>query len=82
MRTVKEYSIKKQNKKSFNVQWGSIYDDTIFPIERIMSMRIFVDPIQPMVAPTELPINYQHGVTEEINFPFWKIKVIFKNKIE
>ena len=47
-----------------------------------MSMRIFVDPIQPMVAPTELPINYQHGVTEEINFPFWKIKVIFKNKIE
>lgn len=85
MRTLKEYSFKKQNKVSFDSRWNSIYNDIIFPVTQRITMRTIsqdLTPIQPMAAPTEFPIYYQHGVTEEINFPFWKIKVIFKNNIE
>lgn len=84
MRTLKEYSFKKQNKVSFDSRWNSIYNDIIFPVAQRITIRTISQDlifIQPMAGPTQFPYN-QHGLTNEINFTFWKIKVIFKNNIE
>ena len=85
MRTVKDYWVKKRNKKTFAEQWDDLLNNVILPtVQRIEAREVVRDliPIQPMAAPSELPIYHQNGVTNEINVPFWKIKVIFKNNIE
>jgi hypothetical protein len=81
MRKVKDYWYKKRNLKTFNEQWNNLLNNVILPaVQRVINQDIV--SIQPMAAPNELPIHYQNGVTEEKNFPFWRIKVIFKNKIK
>jgi hypothetical protein len=53
-------------------------------IHRNTNIPISLDlvPIQPMDAPTAnlFYLDLQYNTTPELTFPFWKIKVIFKEK--
>lgn len=83
MRTVKQYWIKKRNKKTFNEQWDTLLNRIILPVTQRVEFRTIVDDlvdVQPLGAPiTNLTyLDFQHNPTEKNEFPFWKIKVIFK----
>ena len=85
MRTINQYVSRKKNKKVFSEQWRTLLNNVVMPvIQRINARPIAFDlvPVQPMPAPIGI-LNYtdiQYDTTPESTFPFWKIKVIFKEK--
>ena len=85
MRTINQYVSRKKNKKVFSEQWRTLLNNVVMPVIRRVNARpIAFDlvPVQPMPAPIGI-LNYtdiQYDTTPESTFPFWKIKVIFKEK--
>jgi hypothetical protein len=85
MRTINQYVSRKKNKKVFSEQWRTLLNNVVMPVIRRVNARpIALDlvPVQPMPAPIGI-LNYtdiQYDTTPESTFPFWKIKVIFKEK--
>ena len=85
MRTINQYVSRKKNKKVFSEQWRNLLNNVVMPVIRRVNARpIALDlvPVQPMPVPIGI-LNYtdiQYDTTPESTFPFWKIKVIFKEK--
>lgn len=87
MRSIKQYYERKNNLKTFNQQWAALLDNVLLPtIQRMHRRTLGLDIID--IRPLGNPIgeifymDYQHLVTTEQDFSFWKIKVIFKDKIK
>jgi hypothetical protein len=85
MRTINQYVSRKKTKKTFVEQWGALLNGVIMPtIQRVNARTLGEDivPVQPIPSPIGI-LNYtdiQYDTTPESTFPFWKIKVIFKEK--
>lgn len=85
MRTINQYVSRKKNKKVFSEQWRTLLNNVVMPVIQRTTTRTLGEDIvsvQPMVAPIG-NLNYidlQYGTVSEPTFPFWKIKVIFKEK--
>ena len=83
MRTINQYVSKKNKKKVFSDQWRTLLSNVVMPvIQRVNARPIALDlvPVQPMPAPIGYYSDIQYDTTPESTFPFWKIKVIFKEK--
>jgi hypothetical protein len=85
MRTINQYVSKKNKKKVFSDQWRTLLNNVVMPVIRRVNARpIALDlvPVQPMPAPIGILnyIDFQYDATSESTFPFWEIKVIFKEK--
>jgi hypothetical protein len=85
MRTINQYVSRKKNKKVFSEQWRTLLNNVVMPVIQRVTHRTLGEDIvsvQPMEAPIGILnyIDFQYGVASESTFPFWKIKVIFKEK--
>ena len=85
MRTINQYVSRKKNKKVFSEQWRTLLNNVVMPVIQRVNLRTMafdIVPVQPMPAPIGIlnHIDIQYDTTPESTFPFWKIKVIFKEK--
>jgi hypothetical protein len=85
MRTINQYVSRKKNKKVFSEQWRTLLNNVVMPVIQRVTHRTLGEDIvsvQPIEAPIGILnyIDFQYGVASESTFPFWKIKVIFKEK--